>query len=213
MSSVASYEAIQKEYERLGYKAGWRFMTSPESSFSNPRLLIVSLNPSGTVEHGPKWSQEDGSAYFVESWGSARPGCAPLQVQIQRLVSILGLETDEVASAHFVPFRSQRWADLERPREAVNFARKLWQEFSVGMAPEWIVCLGSEVGKHMAAILQIKNLHALPTGWGAVSMTVGRAPWGGKFVAFPHLGTFKLFSNSNCDVAIRSALFLQEDAK
>jgi hypothetical protein len=206
MSSLVNYEAIQKEYERLGYSAGWRFMTSPVKTFSDPKLLIVSLNPSGRVEHGPRWSQEEGSAYLIENWGSADVGRAPLQIQIQRLVETLGLDFAEVASAHFVPFRSQRWADLDRAKEAVSFSRKLWREFATTFHPDWVVCLGSEVGRHMVDILDVTKVESVPTGWGAISMTIGRTPWGGRLVAFPHLGTFKLFSNQNCAAPVRSAL-------
>ena len=209
MSGLVSYDAIQEEYERLGYSAGWRFMTSPENTFSDPRLLIVSLNPSGHVEHGPRWSQEEGSAYVIENWGSAPVGRAPLQVQIQRLVETLELDFTEVASAHLVPFRSQRWADLDHAKEAVQFSRNLWLEFATTLRPDWVVCLGSEVGRHMIDILDVAKVLSVPTGWGAISMTTGETPWGGRLVAFPHLGTFKLFSNQNCEVPVRSALGLE----
>jgi hypothetical protein len=186
-------------------------MTSPEQSFSSPKLLLVSLNPSGTVEHGPRWSQEDGCAYQIENWGSAAPGSSPLQVQIFKMLAMLGIQFSEIASAHFVPFRSQRWADLERRDDAVRFSKNLWSEFSKRLSPDYVVCLGAEVGKHVAPMFGAE-LRSMSTGWGNISMSAGGTKSRGRLVVVPHLGTFKLFSNPNCTLHLRKAFGLSETA-
>lgn len=199
-------ERIEAEYNRLGYKTGWRFMTCPERQFVNPDVLLVSLNPSGRVEHGPCWSQESGSAYVDESWDGQVPGKDTLQIQIQRLVGHLGATFDKVASAHFVPFRSQRWADLDRSDEAVKFAHKLWADFVVGMKPKYIACLGTKVGQYVPRLFGVNRMEKKKTGWGDISLSVGKTPYGGQLIVLPHLGTFKLFSRVECAPFLADAI-------
>ena len=206
MSASVSPERIDAEYQRLGYKIGWRFMTCPERQFEKPDVLLVSLNPSGRVEHGPRWSQETGSAYVDESWDGQAPGTDTLQIQIQRLVQHLGFTFDKVASAHFVPFRSQRWADLDRSLEAVQFARALWTDFVAAMKPKYVVCLGTKVGQFIPQLFGVSELEKKRTGWGDISLSVGQTPYGGQVIVLPHLGTFKLFSRAECTPFLKAAI-------
>ena len=206
MNPLVTPARIEAAYQQLGYEIGWRFMTSPMHSFENPKVLLVSLNPSGRVEHGPRWSQEDGSAYLVESWDGQAPGRDTLQVQIQGLVTHLGATFDEVASAHFVPFRSQRWDDLNNKALAVQFARALWTDFVVGMKPEYVICLGTKVGEFIPNLFGAGALQKVRTGWGDISMSIGTTTYGGQIAILPHLGTFKLFSRPECKPYLLAAL-------
>lgn len=189
---------IQQAYDELGYEIGWRFMTCPAGNFENPRVLVISLNPSGRIEHGPRWSQEAGSAYEVESWAGQIAGRAALQIQIQRLVKHLGVNFSQVASAHFVPFRSQRWADLANQAAAVQFSRGLWADFVSELQPDFVICLGTTVGSYLPSLLGVQEMIKKPTGWGKISLSVGTTGYGGQLTVLPHLGTFKLFSRENC---------------
>ena len=206
MNPSVTSERIEAAYQQLGYEIGWRFMTSPIGSFDNPKILLVSLNPSGRVEHGPRWSQERGSAYLVERWDGQAAGKDILQVQIQGLVKHLGADFSEVASAHFVPFRSQRWNDLANKTQAVEFARGLWADFVQGMKPEYVICLGTKVGEFIPDLFGTNSLRKLPTGWGNISMETGKTAHGGKIAILPHLGTFKLFSRPECKPYLSAAL-------
>ena len=58
---------IQRAHDSLGYKLGWRFLTCPAANIVHAKLLLVTLNTGGSRPDGPGWSQELGSAYFVES--------------------------------------------------------------------------------------------------------------------------------------------------
>ncbi len=205
ISPKVTPERIEIAYQELGYRAGWRFMTCPTANFDAPKVLLISLNPSGRVEHGPRWSQENGSAYTIESWDGQAPGGDTLQVQIQRMVKHLGCTIDEVASAHFVPFRSQRWAELRNPREALNFARALWADFVKGLNPKYVICLGTTVGKYAPAMFGVNQLERKQTGWGKVSLSVGQTRDGGQLAILPHLGTFKLFSRDACTPFLKLA--------
>ena len=206
MNPTVTPERIEAAYQRLGYAAGWRFMTCPQRQFENPEVLLVSLNPSGRVEHGPRWSQEDGSAYVAESWDGQAEGKDTLQIQIQRLVAHLGVTFDRVASAHFVPFRSQRWLDLDRRTEAVKFSQELWTDFVAGMQPKYIACLGTKVGKYIPQLFGVDHLDRKKTGWGKISLSVGTTPYGGQVIVLPHLGTFKLFSRAECSPFLDAAI-------
>ena len=206
MTEAATPDRVEAAYQRLGYQVGWRFMTCPERQFDDPEVLVVSLNPSGRVEHGPRWSQEEGSAYVVESWDGQAPGADTLQVQVQRLIKHLGSNFSRVASAHFVPFRSQRWSDLSHPVEAVQFARGLWTDFVGGLRPKYVMCLGREVGKHVPTLFGSGGLHKKRTGWGDIALSVGTTRDGGQIAILPHLGTFKLFSRAECAPFLKAAI-------
>ncbi|WP_298192617.1 hypothetical protein [Novosphingobium sp.] len=206
MRLAVTPERIEAEYRRLGYQIGWRFMTCPARQFDDPEVLLVSLNPSGRVEHGPSWSQEGGSAYVDESWDGQAVGKDTLQIQIQRLVAHLGVSFDKVASAHFVPFRSERWADLMRSSEAVAFSKTLWADFISGMTPKYVVCLGTKVGEYIPALFGVKRMVKKMTGWGNITLSVGETSYGGQIIVLPHLGTFKLFSRAECAPYLKSAI-------
>ena len=206
MKQPVTSDRIEAEYRRLGYQTGWRFMTCPEQQFRDPEVLLVSLNPSGRVEHGPRWSQETGSAYVDESWDGQAVGKDTLQIQIQRLVGHLGVTFDKVASAHFVPFRSQRWADLSRSSEAVAFSKSLWADFIPEMTPKYVVCLGTKVGEYLPSLFVSKPMVRKPTGWGNISLSVGQTFYGGQMIVLPHLGTFKLFSRAESAPYLKAAI-------
>lgn len=206
MNPNVTSERIEAAYRHLGYQIGWRFMTCPEEQFENPEVLLVSLNPSGRVEHGPRWSQEAGSAYVVESWDNQAPGKDALQIQIQRLVEHLSCTFEQVASAHFVPFRSQRWADLDRSSEAVKFAHGLWSDFVGGIKPKYVACLGTKVGAYVPQLFGVNRLDKKRTGWGNISLSVGQTSYGGQVFVLPHLGTFKLFSRAECTPYMQAAI-------
>ena len=205
-------ERIQRAYRNFGYKDGWRFMSCPEGNFANPSTLLVTLNPGGRAGidvENPTWSQERGSSYLHEAWGNRPIGGESLQIQIQRMFEMLGQPIDNVASAYFIPFRSARWNDLEHKEEALAFSESLWADLCAGLNPKFVICIGSTVGTYMSRLLAVRNLQKRPTGWGKVTLQTGFTEKGGTFVSLPHLGTFKLFSNSNCTPYLRNAFGLE----
>lgn len=185
---------IEKRYRDLGYRFGWRFITCPQRNASRAKLLLVSLNPAGREVHGPAWSQEAGSAYRVESWGGRPAGSSPLQRQVQQLFGFLGLADEEVFSAHWVPFRSPSWDELEQRDEAEAFATELWRWLKPQLAFDRIVCLGKErPGRPIARLFEAKLEASLPVGWGNVSADRYRLPDGRPLIALPHLSRFGIF--------------------
>lgn len=195
---------VEKEYRRLGYRLGWRFITCPQSNADHAKLLLVSLNPAGRSVHGPSWSQEEGSAYRVESWNGSPPGSSGLQLQVQRLFAFLDLADEEVFSAHYVPFRSPSWADLDRKEDAERFARKLWRWLQPKLQFDRIVCIGKEKpGKPMADLFGAEYETSMPTGWGNIRAERYRLPDGRPLIALPHLSRFGLFGRSEGEQALK----------
>ena len=197
-------DRIEAAHDALGHTLGWRFLTCPEKNFEGAKLLLVTLNPAGNRRHGPSWSQESGSAYVVESWNGQQPGADPLQRQIQKLFAFLGYTAKDVASAHFIPFRSPRWADLGNKKQSIAFARGLWTELLQRVRPAVVVCVGHETGRQLASLVGI-SLRPMPTGWGAYTLLRGDLPGGRPFVALPHLSTFKLFGSAKYEPFLRDA--------
>lgn len=198
---------IEAAYDRLGYKLGWRFLTGPARNVETADVAVVTLNPSGNEIHGPNWSQEEGSAYVVESWRGLPAGSEKLQVQVQRMCALLGVEPAEVLSAHFVPFRSPRWDDLERQDEAVAFARTLWTWLLSRTRARTIVCVGRGVVEtNVASIISARLDAELRTEWGEYKMGRYKASDGRVLLGLPHLSTFKRFGKPERDRAFLSAL-------
>lgn len=195
---------IEAEYHRLGYTYGWRFITCPYENLRKAKLLLVSLNPAGTVPHGPPWSQEAGSAYRVESWDNAPIGQARLQRQIQALFQILGLCDEEVFSAHYVPFRSPSWETLSRRDEAQSFALQLWTWLKPKLTFEKIVCVGKDQpAQAIAQLFNAKREGSFAVGWGNVSADRYRLPDGRSLIALPHLSRFSIFGRPEGAEALR----------
>ena len=184
---------IEKECRRLGYKLGWRFITCPQANAARAKLLLVTLNPGGREIHEPSWSQEEGSAYTVESWKGLPPGREGLQQQVQRMFALVGVSEEEVFSAHYVPFHSPSWAELDRKAEAEAFAKKLWIWLQPSLTFERIICIGKETGKPIASLFGAALECSLPVGWGAVTADRYRLPDGRSLIALPHLSRFGLF--------------------
>lgn len=201
---VVKAAEVETKYRELGYRAGWRFITCPQANASRAKLLLVSLNPAGSVAHGPAWSQEDGSAYRIESWNGLPAGFAPLQRQVQRLFAFLDLSDADVFSAHWVPFRSPSWNELDRKVEAETYALQLWRWLQPQLAFERIVCLGKErPGRPLANIFNAKLEVSLPVGWGNITADRYRLPDGRPLIALPHLSRFAIFGRPSSDQPLR----------
>jgi len=204
-------EDIQTEYERLGLRQGWRFLTSPARNLTTAHLAIVTLNPGGERDLessiGERWSSEHGSAYRIESWRGQPAGAAPLQRQIQRLCALLGEATDDVLSGHFVPFRSKDWNSLPRRDEAALFGVKLWREVLAASPARLIVCIGKTVaGDGIAAVCNARPVQPMPSGWGNLSIDRYLASDGRRILALPHLSRFGLFGDATRESCFRTAL-------
>ena len=195
--SVVKAAEIEKKSRELSYNFGWRFITCPEAQRATAKLLLVSLNPAGREVHGPAWSQEEGSAYRVESWNGLPQGTSPLQRQVQALFAMLGLTDDQVFSAHYVPFRSPSWAELKHRDAAEQYARELWRWLLPRVQFERIICIGKDrPGKPLAALLGAKLEVSLPVGWGDIKADRYRLEDGRTLIALPHLSRFALFGRS-----------------
>lgn len=195
---------IEKEYRRLRYRYGWRFITCPQGNASSAKLLLVTLNPAGREVHGPAWSQEKGSAYRVESWNGLPPGTSNLQRQVQQMFATLDLRDDEVFSAHYVPFRSPSWAELDHRQEAGIFAQELWRWLKPKLSFDRIVCIGKDKpGKPMAILFGATYETSLPVGWGDITADRYRLKDGRPLIALPHLSRFGIFGRTAGEGALR----------
>jgi hypothetical protein len=195
---------IEKEYRRLGYRHGWRFITCPQANARTAKLLLVTLNPAGREAHGPSWSQEWGSAYRIESWNGRAPGASTLQRQVQQMFALCGVQDAEVFSAHYVPFRSPSWAELDYKQEAEAFAQILWRWLQPKLSFERIVCVGKDKPARPMALLFGAQLEtSLPIGWGDITADRYRLPDGRPLIALPHLSRFGLFGRAKGEGVLR----------
>ncbi len=183
-----------------GHSLGWRFMMSPPYVASKAKLLMVFLNPGGSeddLQHS-KWAPEEGNCYRTERWLTHEEGKAPLQLQVQKLWKLLGLEDDEVFCANYVPFRSESWQKMGcRRKSAEAFAHQLWSWLLPQLSYERVVCVGKDLpGRAIAKLLGAGTPESLPVGWGKVVADRYRLPNGKTLIALPHLSRFQIFGRA-----------------
>lgn len=200
---------IEMEYRRLGYECGWRFLTCPRDHMKQSKLLLVGLNPGGS-RHDPmgSWSQECGSAYRVESWDNKPIGKSRLQLQMQAMFRLLGLNDEDVFSAQFVPFRSPSWKALKHKAEAIRFAEKLWEWLLPQVSFERVVVMGkNDAAKAMAWLLKASLETSLPVGWGKQTADRYRLPDGRLLIALPHPSRFGIFDRGKSLADVQKLFF------
>jgi hypothetical protein len=201
-----NYQDIEREYQRLGLKKGWRFMTCPKENLNRASVALIDTHPGGTVPHGSKWSCEEGSAYEIESWDGHPVGSAALQVQVQKMCKRLSISPSELFSAHFVPFRSPSWQEMPRKKEVLAFSCRLWAWFLPRMRANKVICIGTlareEVVKLSGMISEIKKFES---GWGKQFIYRYKTNDDRFIFGLPHLSRFKLFSREESIAAFLNA--------
>ncbi len=199
-------EAVRKiadEYQRLGHRLGWRFLTTQRRTLRTAKTALITLNPGGDYdppEHGRE-SSEPGSAYLCESWDECPPGEARLQVQVQRLFNWLGEDLNEALSAHFIPFRSPNYRDLHERKASLEFASSLWRRLLSTIAPTLVISIGGEAFKGIRKILSdIRGApirqSEFPLGWNKMKATLVRYHQC-LLIGLPHLSRFSIFGRSD----------------
>jgi len=222
-------ERIDEAYRELGHELGWRFLTSPRSTFPpSSGILLLTLNPGGPrprPDHdGP--SVEAGSAYLVETWEPPySAGRAPLQIQVQRLFDALASELSAPGDGaellngslggYFVPFRSPSLAALRSRAASLDFAESLWSQILHEFSPNLIITIDHETTTRLRRVLRrcgmpLEDERKYPTGWGDVTAGLA-APetHGPAILRLPHLSRFRVFgrpaSQEYVDVLVRAA--------
>lgn len=187
-------DSIQAAHDALGHHLGWKFLYSPVSTLTEARVAFIGLNPGGAKYEAPVYAQPPGqSAYLDESWRGHAAGTAPYQFQVRELFRMVGVHPQAVLAGNLVPFRSPRWAALERRQESLAFGCELWREVFAAHVPELVVCLGGITDRALGKLLGAGTATHHDVAWGNVTATV-RDFDGGRLIKLPHLSTFKLFS-------------------
>lgn len=188
---------IEAAYKALGYEKGWTFMACPEARLRSAEVVLVGMNPGGggandPWEYGGTWDVPEGNAYYTEKW-AAGGGETAIQGQIKHWHRLLGLGENDSLCAHFIPFRSPGWDDLERKPQALAFGRRLWTEVLKASPASLFVTMGKLPAKHLAELIQARPVAHLPTGWGKTLIDVYDSADGRRIVAMPHPSRYTLF--------------------
>lgn len=199
-------EAIQAEYERLGYKAGWSFMYTPAARLHDAEIALVGLNPGGDEGDAGHWDHPEGNAYANQNWSANGKAWSPLQVQVAALLDAVGVRHDRIVATQFIPFRSPNWRELERKKEALAFGRQLWRWLLEQTTATRFLCLGSTAAEELARLTGAKRSGKFKTDWGNQTFDRYVSPRH-TVVRIPHLSRYRVFDRGgNHDAVVRSAI-------
>lgn len=209
-------ERIEAEYQRLGYKLGWRFLYSPQRVLNSAEFAVLGLNPGGASlepDH-PNWSAENGSAYVVERWRDrygrvCPPGQSPLQVQVQRMFQLAGVEPANALAGNFVPFRSPNWKSLPSRPEALAFGEELWRWVFSAAPVRTVIVIGVNDGRlpeRIGSILGMRPELSVQVGWGNFRAAMYKGSDGRTMIALPHLSRYQVFGRGAFDLEFRKLI-------
>jgi hypothetical protein len=212
-------ESIESAYDRLGHQLGWRFLYTPARTLApDTRLAFVALNPGDDKYHEPILSVEEGNAYRVERWWGVRQE-GGLQAQIRHLYVELAKRSDgatweelmdQTLALNFCPFRSPGWPPLVRPKESIEFSRRMWARVLGIVEPSVIVCLGNDPMRYLDPVVRARGARPTgpaekrPVGWGDVKYAVARYTSPRRevtMVGLPHLSRFRIFGRPESQLA------------
>jgi hypothetical protein len=150
---------------------------------------------------------------------NTKPGESPLQKQLQKMFEIiedhLGQKRDEVLtkslSGYFIPFRSPNWKSFIKKKdisdEAIEFSKGIWKEILQNQNPRLIICIDKIAYKNLKSILvelDYKNSdpETKDTQWSTIiKVTCDYIEYKNStnqklvLIRFPHLSSYKIFSN------------------
>jgi hypothetical protein len=192
-----SRSAIDAEYQRLGHRLGWRFLTCPEHNIKTATVALITINPGGGKFESRSWSVENGSAYIVERWKGLLPGEERLQQQVKRMFEIMRVKPEKVLSGYLIPFRSPSWGALPEKPNSMKFGMNLWRGIFETAKAKTVIAFGKAIAPHMTDLLEAE-LHAKhPAAWGDQTIDSYRFGADGRLIVLPHLSRFALFSRDN----------------
>jgi hypothetical protein len=197
---------VEAEYQRLGHRLGWRFLTCPEHNIETATLALITINPGGGKFVSPLWSVENGSAYVIERWYCLPPGGHKLQRQVRRMFEIMSVKPEEVLSGYLVPFRSPSWAALEKKTDSIQFGVDVWRKIFRRTNAKTIIAFGKGIARCMTDILKATLLTEHCAEWGNQTIDVYQFGTDGRLILLPHLSRFTLFNRPRSENAFRVTL-------
>ncbi len=182
--------AVQKEYERLGYEAGWAFAMTPVANIVTASVVLVGLNPGGD-EGGAAWEFADGNAYLDQVW-TKNGSPTGIQTEVRCLLQLLCLDGPDLFAGQFIPFRSRDINGLKSYPAALEFALLLWKWVIAGTSAYLFICMGQEAAKHIAVLTGAVPDGSYASGWGMTKVIRYVSPDGRVVVSLPHPSRYLL---------------------
>jgi hypothetical protein len=201
-SAKEARHLIEQQYVAFGYKAGWRYLYTPERTLKTAKLVTVGLKPGGyrpNVGHPEGyWAPAIGNAHLIDVVEGHAAGEAPLQQQIRMMFDMLHYDLDtEILSLNYVPFRCTDWESLPHEGEALLLGERLWEWVIHQLDCPLIVCFGKSVLENrIAGSVGARFVEDIPTGWGNICASIYEYGKLGRLVSLPHLSRFKIFGRS-----------------
>lgn len=205
---------IRMAYRSLGHTRGWRFLYSPQATYSpSTPLLLLGLNPGGRDHGGEIESVESGNAYRpeIEVWNDkGKP--TTLQRQVGLLFGILSplfgdspaTLMDRTMSANIIPFRSPSFLNLTRREASIAFSITLWKKILMHVKPSITLCIGHMsfnwiLDMSVSSGYGVDSFTTWETGWSKVKTKVAYMSLGCNVrlvIGLPHLSRFAVFGRN-----------------
>lgn len=206
MNVNGAFEELRKLASEHDLREGFHLLYNPWELLFEAKVAFLSLNP-GRAPAGKEVElvcEPLGNSYDLERESTK----SPLTAQYLQLLELLELSPSEVLTGAYIPFRSNRWADLTdlQKESCLVFARNFWVEYLKDK--ELVICCGSMVFDEVNKLLGCgpDNI-SVPSGWGRTQIVLAKFNSGkSQLVGLPHLSSFKLLSRLNCRNILKSTL-------
>ena len=192
-------EDILAEIKRLAsqdkFNDGYKLLYCRWELLETASHVFLSLNPGQAQPDTNLELIEDsrGNSYEVERFTTR----SPITEQFITLYSRLGIQTNQVLTGAFVPFRSPNWASLTKTqrRTGILFAEGFWGTALLNRTT--IICCGFEVYRNVKRLIAPNVRDELThSGWGNVNLRLFRANCNKcSIIGLPHLSRYRLLTN------------------
>lgn len=203
---------LENELDKLcsecGFVEGYKLLYCPWKLLEESKTVFLSLNPGRVPDEFEKKaiSEERGNSYSIE----LKQSVSPLNEQFIKLFQLIDTPIEQVLTGAYVPFRSNRWSDLNELQKlsALQFASNFWTP--VVLRSELVVCCGRLVFQEVAKSVEpfIHSSQSYPSGWGKTLLQVITLDTGVRILGTPHLSSYRLLNNDNSRASL-SRLFSQ----
>lgn len=213
---------ISSYYQESDAKWGWDLLFGPYINMCSPRYPVAffGLNPGGPASENHQVSVEGKCAYYNEVWPPYPIGEAPLQKQLgifySMIADVIGVDVkslmDGSLMTNYIPARSPSWSKLPDQDEWIQCGRQIWSQRISKVHCKVYVAIScvvfNELHNHLVenGYKQVGDSVNERVNWWYARYQIHQFERDGNLsvlIRLPHLSSYKIFSRTACQPAIK----------